>query len=200
MSAEFHNFDGTSAASPYNDRSDDLNVTALSIERVGNLVKVTAQFLKPFGPFIPGNLANAGVNLWFLLDSRCIPESAGFRPCTGACTSNPSNPLAGISIIDYNDEDYFAQYDEYSALVAHANAPSPILASNWIPYQWSPDGGATVFYGQSPFLYAGNSTSSVTIGVNLYSFSLTYYTNSSSDWTIPDVCRGGICQAANFYP
>lgn len=182
----------------YEDRSDIVNITTLRIERVGDLVSVTAQFPLPFPLWFDGSDIRIPGDLYFLVDSRCVPPSSGFLPCDDLCRQG-IDPAAGDSLVDYTIEDYFIQYGQEYVLSVDSSTPTPFLGDFWVPIQSSPDLGETVFYGANPQITSGNSTSGQ-VGVRLYTFTLTYYTNASSGWTIPDMCKGSLCQTSDFFP
>jgi hypothetical protein len=182
----------------YEDRSDIVNITTLLVERVGDLVSVTAQFPLPFpGWFDADDIRNPG-DIFFLVDSRCVPPSSGFLPCSDLCRQG-IDPSIGDALVDYTIEDYFIQYGQDYVLSVELAKPTPSITDGWVPIQTSPDLGDTVFYGINPQITSGNSTSG-TVGVRLYTFTLTYYTNASSGWTIPDICKGTLCQTSDFFP
>jgi hypothetical protein len=180
------------------ERSGLANVTALLYERVGNLVQVTAQFLSPFTP----GFSNSGdvfpVQLAFFVDARCIPPASGFVPCNDNCMDNyPWTSGGSQYVINFTDTSFAVQLqvsgiiqkinDDPDALPAYLNTDSGLLQAT--------DDAENVFYGVITQLFQGTpATNPYDTLVESFTLGMTYYTNASSSWRIPDHCRGGLCQ------
>lgn len=178
----------TFSYSAEHDLTDFIETATLEIARTHNVVTATTVFA------LVGGTANdlvIDLNEYALfLDSRCIPPSASFAPCSDPCPA--PDDLMDESTLVGNSAAQLPVFGIVHTQVAgtiNVNAPGTGFV-----YPIQAESGGINWYGVDftnpvEFDVAGGYALAQVV------FTLTYTTNASSSWTIPDFCASGPCQS-----
>jgi hypothetical protein len=173
-------------------RIDQLNISNAQIKFTGHAVEVSVNFFSPFVMDAPATDQDFRI----YIDSRCLPPSHAFRPCTDPC---PDAATSDDLLFNYSQTGYggFIQggvVSDYS--LADDQDYSPDIFSERVIQGLV---GEELFYGNKLILRIPAAATGDVVVSNMRMW-LNYNMNTHLDWKIPAFCLDGPCLDADLSP